>query len=388
MSRALHGILPVAWTSIFFVPTVYVVWWLVEAIYDVPIADSSFRFERPWACLLLPAGMLVLVARGWVNHRRAPRLKLSRVHDLQLIERRGWRTYLQHIPTGARVVAVLLLAAALMGPQSIHARDSAEVEGIDIILTLDLSGSMQAADIRPNRFVATQQVVDDFLRRRPNDRFGAVVFGRDAYTLMPLTTDKQALRAAISELELGMIDGRGTAIGNAIGTALNRLRDSEAESRTIILLTDGDSNSGNVSPQQAAEIARTLPHPRGNGGSDDGEGRSGVKIYTILMGRDADANVQQGTDIFGRPVFDRGNFPINPELLEQMAETTGGAYFQVSDREGLERSFHAILNRLERSEIEDSGRVYGELFPAFVWPALGLLLFELLIGTLLLRRWP
>lgn len=387
MKRALNGILPLAWTFFFLVPTVYVVWWLVEAVYHVPIADGSFRFERPWAWVLLFGGLLALVARGWIHERRAPRLKLSRVHDLALIGRRGWRTYLRHAPTGARVVAITLFGVALMGPQSIHARDSAEVEGIDIVLTLDLSLSMQAADIRPNRFDATKQVVDDFLQRRPNDRIGAVVFGRDAFTLMPLTTDKQALSSAISELELGMIDGRGTAIGNAVGTSLNRLRDSEAESRVIILLTDGDSNAGNVSPEQAAEIARTLPHPRGNEGPD-GEDRRGVKIYTILMGRSDDANVQHGTDIFGRPVYDRGNFPINPDLLEEMAETTGGEHFQVSDREGLERSFHAILDRLERSEIEDPGRVYGELFPAFVWPALGLLLFELLLGTLVLRRWP
>ncbi|HJL14667.1 MAG TPA: VWA domain-containing protein [Sandaracinaceae bacterium LLY-WYZ-13_1] len=387
MKRALHGILPVAWTFFFLVPTVYIVWWWVESVYEVPIADGSFRFEREWAWLLLPAGLLALIARGWINQRRAPRMKLSRVHDLAVSGRRGWRTYLRHAPTGARVVALTLFALALMGPQSIHARDTAEVEGIDIVLTLDLSLSMQAADIRPNRFEATKEVVDDFVRRRPNDRMGAVVFGRDAYTLMPLTTDKQALRSAIDELELGMIDGRGTAIGNAVGTSLNRLRDSEAASRVIILLTDGDSNSGNVSPEQAAEIARTLPHPLGNEGPN-GEDRQGVKIYTILMGRSDDASVQQGTDMLGRPVWDRGNFPINPELLERMAETTGGEYFQVSDREGLERSFHTILDRLERSEIEDPGRVYGELFPAFVWPALALLLFEVLVGTFLLRRWP
>jgi Ca-activated chloride channel family protein len=340
--------------------------------------------------LLLPAALLVLIARGWLQDRRAPRLQISRVHDLAIAGRRGWRTWLRHAPTGARVVAVALVAFALMGPQSIHARDSAEVEGIDIVLTLDLSLSMQAGDIQPNRFAASKDVVDDFIRRRPNDRIGAVVFGRDAYTLMPLTTDKEALRSAISELELNMIDGRGTAIGNAVGTALNRLEDSEAESRVIILLTDGDSNSGNVSPQQAADIARTLPHPRNRTETDPQarERRIGAKIYTVMMGRSDDARVQQGTDIFGRPVWDRGNFPINPELLREMAETTGGEYFQATDREGLERSFHQILDRLERSEIEDTGRVYGELFPAFLWPAVALLVLEMLAGALVLRRWP
>lgn len=386
MKRALRPLLPIGWTLFFLIPITYVAVYLIEAHYEVPIADGSFRFERPWAALLLLGAPLVLVAH-YVNERRAPRLKISRAHDLALASRAGWRIWLRRLPVGTRVVAVGLMAIALMGPQSIHARDSAEVEGIDIVLTLDLSLSMQAGDIQPNRFVATQQVVDDFLQRRPNDRIGGVVFGRDAFTLMPLTTDKDALRSAIAELELGMIDGRGTAIGNAVGTALNRLRDSEAESRVIILLTDGDSNSGNVSPEQAAEIARSLPHPLGDEGPN-GEDRSGVRIYSILMGRSGDARVAQGTDIFGRPVWDRGNFPINPELLREMAETTGGEYFQVSDREGLERSFHSILDRLERSEMEDQGRVYGELYGAFLWPALALLLLEILLGTLVLRRWP
>lgn len=385
MKRALSWLMPVGWTLVFLVPTTYVVWWLIESRFEVPIEPDSFQFERAWAGLLLPAGLLVLAAH-YVHATRGPRLAISRAHDLALVARVGWRQWIRHAPIGARVVAVTLIAVGLMGPQSIHARDSAQLEGIDIVLTLDLSLSMQAGDIQPNRFRATQQVVDDFVHRRPNDRMGAVVFGRDAYTLMPLTTDKEALRGAISELELGMVDGRGTAIGNAVGTALNRLRDSEAESRVVILLTDGDSNSGNVSPEQAAEIARTMPHPLGDEGPLGD--RSGIKIYTILMGRSEDAPVQQGTDIFGRPMWDRGNYPINPELLREMAETTGGEYFQVSDREGLERSFHAILDRLERSEIEDAGRVYGELYPAFLWPALLLLLLELLLRTVVLRRWP
>lgn len=390
MKRVLTALMPVLWTLAFLIPMTYVVVWTIEYVYGVPISDDTFQFERPWAALLLLAAPLVLIARGWLQDQRAPRLKLSRVHDLAVIGRRGFRTWLRHAPTGARTVAVLLLGLALMGPQSIHARDSAEVEGIDIVLTLDLSLSMQAADIQPSRFNAMKEVVDDFVRRRPNDRIGAVVFGRDAYTLMPLTTDKQALRSAIAELELNMIDGRGTAIGNAVGTAINRIKDSEAESRVIILLTDGDSNSGNVSPQQAATIARTLPHPRNRTETDPEarERRTGAKIYTIMMGQSDNARVQQGTDVFGRAMWDQGNFPINPELLREMAESTGGEYFQATDRRGLERSFHQILDRLERSEIEDTGRVYGELFGALLWPALALLVLEMLASALVLRRWP
>jgi Ca-activated chloride channel family protein len=176
----------------------------------------------------------------------------------------------------------------------------------------------------------------------------------------------------IAELELGMIDGRGTAIGNAVATSLNRLRQSEAESKVVILLTDGDSNAGNVSPDQAAQFARTM----------------NVKVFTILMGESEEARVQRGTGLLGQPLFDRGNFPINPELLEEMATTTGGEHFRATDRQGLERSFHAILDALEKSEIEDAGTIYGELFPAFLWPAFILVGFELLLGVLVFRRWP
>lgn len=344
---------------------------LIENLYEVPLSARSLRFERPLAGLLLAGGLLVLGVRGYLRKRRAPRLLVSRGLDLGALPA-GVRAYLEPLLVAARTVAVLLLGLSLMGPQSIHARDATEVQGIDIVLTLDLSGSMKAADIKPNRFLATQHVVDNFVTRRPNDRIGSVIFGRDAHTLLPLTTDHEALRTMISELELGMIDERGTAIGNAIGTALNRLRRSDAKSKIVILLTDGDSNSGNVSPLQAADFAKTL----------------GVKVYTILMGRTDDAPVQSGLDLFGRPFFDRGNFPVNPELLRKVAEQTGGEAFVVSDREGLERSFHTILDRLQKSDIEDAGRVYGELFPAFVWPALLLLMLELLLANLVQRRWP
>ncbi|MFI5308722.1 MAG: VWA domain-containing protein [Polyangiales bacterium] len=371
MSRALPKLRPVLCTLALGVPIAAGIVLAIESIYQVPLDPRGFRFERPLAALLLAAAPLVLVARGYLARRRSPRLLVSRGADLGSL-RSGYRVWLDATLTAMRVLAVALLALALMGPQSIHARSATEVQGIDMVLTLDLSLSMQAADIKPNRFDATKQVVDDFIKRRHNDRIGCVIFGRDAYTLLPLTTDHEALRNMISELQLQVIDGRGTAIGNGVGVALNRLRKSTAKSKVVILATDGDSNSGNVSPLQAAEFARAL----------------GVKIYTILMGQAGEAPVQTGRDLFGRPVFDRGNFPINPELLKKVAAQTGGEAFQVSDREGLERSFHAILDKLERSQIEDAGRVYGELFPVFAGPGLALLVLELLLASLLLRRWP
>ncbi len=371
MKRVVARLRPLICTLALLVPVAALCGYLVEDVYGVPLTEKSFRFERPAALWLIGGALLVLVVRGWLERRRRPRLQVSRGADLRAVAS-GPRVWLSPLSTAMRVTAVALMAIGLMGPQSIHARDATEVEGIDIVLALDLSLSMQAADIKPSRFDATQAVVDEFIRRRANDRIGAVIFGRDAYTLLPLTTDHEALRTLVKELELGIIEGRGTAIGNAIGVSLNRLRRSSAKSKVVILATDGESNSGNVSPTQAADFASTL----------------GVKVYTILMGRSEDAPVQRGLDLFGRPLFDRGNFPINPELLRKVASQTGAEAFEVSDREGLERSFHTILDQLEKSQIEDAGRVYGELFGVFAAVALSLLLLELLLGTLVLRRWP
>jgi Ca-activated chloride channel family protein len=338
--------------------------------YNILISDEALRFERPWAALLLLGAPLGWLARFWLQRLSRPRLQFSRAEALR-IPKGTWRVRLSELPNALRTVALALLVVGLAGPQSIHARDTAEVSGIEIILTLDMSGSMEAADIRPTRFRATKAVVRNFINRRPNDRIGAVVFGRDAYTLLPLTTDREALRNALRGLKLDQIDGRGTAIGNAVGVSLNRLKRSQAKSKVVILLTDGESNAGNVSPSQAAELASTM----------------GVKIYPILMGVSDQAPVQQGTGIFGRAIFGTASYPVNPELLDQMAEKTGGEFFLVSDREALEQSFHKILDELEKTEIEDAGRMYTELFPAFVGPALLFLLIELLL-LLWLRRWP
>lgn len=344
----------------------------LEDYYGLELSDErALRFARPWAGLLALGALLALLSRGLWDYARAPRLLFSRGLDLGALPV-GRRVKLRPVLYGLRVSALVLCVIALMRPQSIHAREQNELEGIDIVLALDLSLSMQAQDITPTRFEATKVVVDDFVTKRPNDRIGAVVFGRDAYTLLPLTTDKDTLRTAIADLELGMIEGRGTAIGNAVGVALNRLRSSQAKSKVIILLTDGDSNSGNIAPDEAADFAEKL----------------GVKLYTILMGRAEDAKVQRGIDMFGRPLFGGGSFPVNPDLLKRMAQRTGGEFYLASDRKGLERSFHAILDKLEKSEIEDVGAVYGELFPVFLLPAILLLLGEAALSTTLLRRWP
>jgi len=344
----------------------------IDVGYEVPLfTKGAFRFERPLAALLLLGPVLVFVAQAGLYRRRGTRLGISRASELATMPR-GARAWLSSLPLALRVAALTLAVLALMGPQSIHARENDEVEGIDLVLVLDVSLSMEATDVTPNRFIATQHVVSDFIARRPNDRIGAVVFGRDAYTLMPLTTDHEALENVIRELQLGVVDGRGTAIGNGLGVGLNRLRRSTARSKVVILLTDGDSNAGNLAPDQAAELAASMR----------------VKVYTVLMGVSDDANHQTGVDMFGQPVFQRGRYAVNPELLQRIARRTGGEHFNVGDRSALERSFHTILDRLERSQIADAGRIYGELYPALVLPALALIGLEILLATLVFRRWP
>ena len=339
--------------------------------YQVQPFRGHVHFKRPWALLLLVSAVLTWIARTLIQRFARPRLQFSRA-TAQALHRETWRTRIADLPGALRTTAISLIVIGLMGPQSIHAGNTAEFKGIEIILTLDMSRSMEATDIRPTRFQASKTVMQNFINRRPNDRIGAVVFGRDAYTLMPLTIDHQALLSALSELQINQIDGRGTAIGNAIGVSLNRLKHSDAKSKVIILLTDGESNSGNISPRQAAELANA----------------TNVKIFPILIGVSEEASAMQGQNLIGQVFGERQvEYPVNPELLQEIAQTTQGEFFAVNDRKGLEHSFHEILDRLQKTDIEDAGQVSTELFPAFVMPAFLLLLFELLC-MLWLRRWP
>ena len=372
--------------------------YLLIAVVFAPLAGAyagmlrnveGFRFAHPWFLALIP---LVVALVLWLGlGRRAERRALflhSRAGELAA-QRPGIVARLRDLPTVLRLAAAVLLIVALARPQSTRASDDLEVEGIDIVIALDLSGSMQETDLVPNRLEAAKTVIQDFVRRRPTDRIGLVVFGREAYTYAPMTLDHGALLRMVGELRLGIVDGNGTAIGDGVAVALNRLcgedlrRMSEAakaaaqatvagakpaaaktpepdgRSKVLIVLTDGEDNASKLSPQDAARLAQTLK----------------VKVYTILAGNnDAEAP--------------GGRHTANPKLLEEIASLTGGTPYLATDSRALRDRFQKILAELKRAPIHDRGLLYSELYRSFVWAAFMLLAAEIALRLTRFSRIP
>lgn len=360
--------------------------WSVAVLLPLLAAGAAYvyaqgwdvRLKHPWALLGL-AGALAAWAFARLAYRKiesqpgraAARLKVSQGRVMGALPSTvGSR--LVHLPGGLRVAAIALVALAMARPQRVDAPDELELSGIDIVVSLDLSGSMRAADLQPTRLDAAKEVITEFIQRRRSDRIGLVVFGRAAYTVVPPTLDYTVLQQMVSSLSLELIDGGGTAIGDGLGTALNRLRRSDARSRVVVLLTDGANNAGHVDPREAAQLASALR----------------CKVYTILVGTSEEAPVQQGVDLAGNPVYARARFAIDPQLLQDIATTSGGEFFRAADRAALAQSFHSILDRLERSRIADAGVRYGELYPIPALAALALLVIEALLSATRLRRFP
>lgn len=360
--------------------------WL-GAIWTVPLLSWLPREMRLGTLigLIIVVSALVLWRMTLAADPRTPRLRMATVAPL-LTGPRGFRTRLRDLPAMVRVAAIALAILAIGRPQNVLRGENTDEKGIDIVLVLDLSGSMRAlmdADSTParsqdgtvtrlTRIDTAKEVILDFVARRHNDRIGVVVFGRSAYILSPPTLDKPLLARLVSKMELGLIDGNGTAIGDAVGTAVARLRRSTARSKAIILLTDGDSNAGSIAPDYAAHLAQT----------------QAVRVYTVQIGNGDDVDVQEGTDIFGQPRYVREHFPVNPELLKRMASTTGGDSFVANDKKGLEQSMHQILDKLEKTRFEAQAATMEDLFPFLLLPAVALLALEALIRIFIVRRFP
>jgi Ca-activated chloride channel family protein len=320
--------------------------------------------------------LLVPILLGWAWRERRARatLRFSAAHVLGR-QGRGVRTYLLPVLPLLRVAAVALALIALARPQSrdVRVRDLS-VEGIDIVVALDLSTSMEAGDFRPqNRLHVAKEVLSDFISKRVNDRIGLVVFAGAAYTQAPLTLDYGVLREVIRQLRTRVLED-GTAIGDALATSLNRLRDSEAKSRVVVLITDGDNNAGRFAPMDAANMARSLHIP----------------VYTILVGKGGKVPFPQGTDLFGNTVWRETEIPINPELMQDIADLTGGEYYRATDPEGLKQGLQKVLDSLERSKLIEGGADanYREDYHPYLLLAFGLAALELFLRATLLRVFP
>lgn len=311
--------------------------------------------------------------------RKKPQRAALRYSTLQSFSqlRQSWRIRGRGIAEALRLVSILLLLVAMLRPQTGRKLTQIDTLGVDIMLVVDTSGSMRALDLdtdkpvakRRNRLQVVKDVISTFVQKRPQDQVGMVVFGQEAFTQCPLTLDHGILSAFLEQVDIGMA-GDSTAIGQGLGTAINRLKKSQAKSKVIILLTDGVNNAGTLAPKQAAEIAQSF----------------GIKIYAIGAGsRDKAPFIVDS--IFGKQVAYE-DVQIDEETLKAVAQTTGGAYFRAEDEKALQEVYEQI-NAMEKTEIKMNAYLeYNEEYPWFVGAALGLLLVEVILLGTWLRKIP
>jgi Ca-activated chloride channel family protein len=333
----------------------------------------TFQFAAPWLLTLLT--LLPLLA--YVLHRKQARHQTAglRFASVGLTrQQRTWRTTLRPLLTVGRLLALALLIIGLARPQLAQAKEIVHGEGVDIVIAQDISGSMASLDFQPqNRLEAAKAVVDDFISRRTYDRIGLVVFAHEAFSQSPMTTDHAVLNRLLKQVQLApdLHLEDGTAIGLGLANAANMLKDSQAKSRVVILLTDGANNAGEIAPETAAEAAQTL----------------GIKVYTIGMGRTGQVPVPVDGLFGGKEIVYRES-DLDEGLLQKIAQTTGGQYFRATDTADLQRIYDHI-NQLEKSQIEITR--YSEQIELMMWalvPALALVLSEQALSQTLFRRIP
>jgi Ca-activated chloride channel family protein len=299
---------------------------------------------------------------------KSPSMTVSNFGGWQVKESSAKRL-LRHIPFILRTIALALIILAIARPRSSESFEQTDTEGIDIVLDMDVSTSMLARDFNPDRIGAAKNIAMEFIASRPTDRIGIVVFAGESYTQCPVTSDRASLINMMKEIETGLIDD-GTAIGNGLATAVARLKDSDAKSKVVILLTDGVNNSGEITPAMAAEIAKTY----------------GIRVYTIGVGAMGKAPYPMMTPMGIRLVD--VDVEIDEPLLRNIAEQTGGKYFRATDNTKLLEIYNEI-NQMEKSRVTvDSFPVYTELFMKFAIWALVALLLEVLFKYFIIRRLP
>jgi len=303
--------------------------WYSMSWFD-PAVLGSFSWEQPvflWVILLVP---LIFVLRWVVRYYFNQKLPVAvSTRDL----RSSAANLVRLIPEILLMLVLALLLTALARPQKTNEKVEQYTEGIDIMISMDISQSMQIEDFQPNRLEAAKQVALDFIDGRIQDRIGLVVFSGDAFSLAPLTTDYDLLRTYVKEINFEMIENRGTAIGSAIAVVTNRMRESEAKSKVCILLSDGDNTAGNIDPITAAELASAY----------------GIKMYTIVVGREG--LVPYGKDFFGRPNMIENT--VDESTMRKIAEIGGGEFFRATDNQALMSVFNTI-DQFEKAEIKET----------------------------------
>ena len=325
-------------------------------------------FEYPKLLWLLAVPALLLLHYVWMELKgRKPHLRVS-TSAPWMASGMTPLAVLRHLPFALRTAALVLIIVAIARPRSSSEVEKIDTEGIDIVLAMDVSTSMLARDFKPDRISAAKDIAIEFIAQRPSDRMGIVVFAGESYTQCPLTTDRATLINLMKEVQTGLIED-GTAIGNGLATAVARMKDSDAKSRVVILLTDGVNNSGEVAPQTAAEIAKTY----------------GIRVYTIGVGANGMAPYPVITP-WGMDV-QQMKVEIDEDLLKSIADATGGRYFRATDNTKLSEIYSEI-NKMEKARTTiDSFPVYKELFGKYALAALICLLLELLV-RLAIRRMP
>lgn len=326
-------------------------------------------FEYPHLLWLLVIPALLIVHYIYLELcGRRPHLRVS---DMRYWKAGGKSvlSYLRHAPMLLRTVALSMIIIAIARPRSSSKMDKIDTEGIDIVLAMDVSTSMLARDFTPDRISAAKDIAIEFISQRPSDRIGIVVFAGESYTQCPLTTDRATLINLMKEIQTGLIED-GTAIGNGLATAVARMQGSDAKSRVVILLTDGVNNRGEITPQTAADIAKTY----------------GIRVYTIGVGANGTAPYPVITP-WGVQMQDV-EVEIDEDLLKGIAETTGGRYFRATDNTKLSEIYSEI-NKMEKARTTiDSFPVYKELFMDFALVALICLLLEVVFNAFILKRLP
>lgn len=327
----------------------------------------SMQFQNPEILYLLAVIPIVIAYYIFVGRRRAS-LRVTTLGTERMP--RTLRYWLRDMPIVLRLAALAVLIVALARPVEAHSSTESSTEGIDIVLAMDISGSMLARDFEPDRITASKHLASEFASMRVGDRISVVAFAGEAFTQCPLTSDKASVGTMLSRLRSGVVDD-GTAIGNGLATAINRLRESGSKSKVVVLLTDGVNNRGQISPIMAAEIARDM----------------GIKVYTIGVGTKGQAPMP-AVDMFGNQTYVMADVEIDEQLLRSIAKTTGGEYFRAVDNEAL-KQIYARIDEMEKSEVQITHYTsYEELY--FGWLLLGLLLLgvEFILERIVLNRIP